>query len=174
MNQLFTSEGFSISPAFIIDQVFFFLWLIYLFGGCNGSFLLLLRFFSLAVESRGYSLLQGMVLGHSGSIVVVQGAQLPTGMLNLPGPVIKPVLPALTGRFLSTAPPGSPRLGLNGKHISVEDPGQSRQTMSKVCSDYCSVLPFSTLLFSTLLSQYCQIVHFLPHSWSVVFPTSAF
>lgn len=87
---------------------------------------------------------------------------------------IEPMSSALEGRFLSTAPPGSPRLGLNGKHISVEDPGQSRQTMSKVCSDYCSVLPFSTLLFSTLLSQYCQIVHFLPHSWSVVFPTSAF
>ena len=54
--------------------------LIYLFWGCIGSFLLLLRFFPLAVASRGYSLLQGMVLGYSGSVVVVQRAQLPTGM----------------------------------------------------------------------------------------------
>ena len=39
------------------------------------------------------------------------GAQLPTGMWNIPGPVIKPVLPALTGRFLSTAPPGKSQTG---------------------------------------------------------------
>ena len=36
------------------------------------------------------------------------GAQalLPWDMLNLPGPGIKPISPALAGRFLSTVPPG--------------------------------------------------------------------
>ena len=38
--------------------------------------------------------------------VVAQGLYLPLGMWNLPGPEIKPMCPALAGRFLSTAPPG--------------------------------------------------------------------
>ena len=33
-------------------------------------------------------------------------AQLLRGMWDLPGPGLKPVSPALTGRFLTTAPPG--------------------------------------------------------------------
>ena len=36
-------------------------------------------------------------------------AQLLHGMWNLPGPGIKPMTPALAGRFLSTAPPGKPK-----------------------------------------------------------------
>ena len=31
------------------------------------------------------------------------------GMWDLPGPVIKPMCPALAGRFLTTGPPGSPK-----------------------------------------------------------------
>ena len=35
-------------------------------------------------------------------------AELPCGMWNLPGSRIKPVAPALAGRFLITGPPGKP------------------------------------------------------------------
>ena len=37
---------------------------------------------------------------------MVQGAQLLHSMWDLPGPGIEPVLPALAGGFLTTAPPG--------------------------------------------------------------------
>ena len=33
---------------------------------------------------------------------------LPRGTWDLPGPGIEPVSPALTGRFLTTGPPGKP------------------------------------------------------------------
>ena len=39
------------------------------------------------------------------------GAQLLHSMWDLPGPGIKPVSPALTGRLLSTAPPGKSKIG---------------------------------------------------------------
>ena len=42
-------------------------------------------------------------LQHAGSVVVVHG--LSCSSACLPGPGIKPMSPALTGRFLSTAPP---------------------------------------------------------------------
>ena len=51
----------------------------------------------------------------TGSVVVAHGlcscgtqAQLLHGMWDLPGPGIEPVVPALAGRFLTTAPPGKP------------------------------------------------------------------
>ena len=37
-------------------------------------------------------------------------AQLLRGMWDLPGPGLKPMSPALAGRFLTTAPPGKPYL----------------------------------------------------------------
>ena len=43
------------------------------------------------------------------SVVVVHGLLL-CGMWDLPGPGLKPVSPALAGGFLTTAPPGKPRL----------------------------------------------------------------
>ena len=41
-------------------------------------------------------------------------AQLLHGMWDLPGPGLKPMSPALAGRFLTTVPPGKPCLLLNG------------------------------------------------------------
>ena len=41
-----------------------------------------------------------------GSVVVAHGPSCIHGMLNLPGPGVEPVSPALAGGFLSTAPPG--------------------------------------------------------------------
>ena len=55
---------------------------------------------SLVVEHR----LQMRRLSNCGS-----RAQLLRGMWDLPKPGLKPVSPALAGRFLTTAPPGKPR-----------------------------------------------------------------
>ena len=46
------------------------------------------------------------------------GASLPCSMWDLPGPGIKPVSPALAGRFLTTGPPGkSPESTLLMIHV---------------------------------------------------------
>ena len=48
--------------------------------------------------------------------------QLPRVMWNLPGPGIKPVFPALAGRFLTTGPPEKSSLSLYNElsyHSSV-------------------------------------------------------
>ena len=47
-------------------------------------------------------------LQSAGSVVAVQGGQLPRGTLDLPGSGIKLVSPALAGRFLTTESPGEP------------------------------------------------------------------
>ena len=41
-----------------------------------------------------------------GSVVVAHRSQFPHVMWNLPGPGIKPMCPALEGRFLTTGSPG--------------------------------------------------------------------
>ena len=46
--------------------------------------------------------------GMGTSVVVVQWAQLPCGMWDLPGPGIKPMSAALAGRFPTSGPPGKP------------------------------------------------------------------
>ena len=49
-------------------------------------------------------------------------AQLPSGMWDLPGPGIKPVAPALAGRFLTTGPPGKSLPSESClKHLSPEE-----------------------------------------------------
>ena len=73
----------------------------------------------------GFSCCGARALGAGASVVVVHGlsscgsqvlesrlsscgarAQLLCGMWDLPGPGLKPVSPTLTGRFLTTVPPG--------------------------------------------------------------------
>ena len=158
--------SFSISPSFIVKQVFFPLAYLFIYW-MHWVFFAFARVFSLAAASRGYSLLPSMVLGHSGSVVVVQGLSCPQAC----GIFLDQWSNLCCLHWQADSYPlhhqGSPRLALNGKHISVKDPGQSRQTMSEVCSHYCSVLPFSTLLFSSLLSQYCQINSAFPSSFLV-------
>ena len=68
--------SFSISPSFIVMQVFF--PLAYLFiCWMHWVFFAFAQVFSLAAASRGYSLLPSMVPGHWGSVVVVQGLSCP-------------------------------------------------------------------------------------------------
>ena len=43
-------------------------------------------------------------------------AQLLHGMWDLPGPGLKPVSPALAGRFLTTVPPGKPPISISYVH----------------------------------------------------------
>ena len=67
---------------------------------------------SLVVVMGGYHslwwllLLQSTGSGHGGASSWGAGAQFLCCMWHLPGPGFKPMSPALTGRFLSTAPPG--------------------------------------------------------------------
>ena len=98
------------SPFRLIDLLFIF--------GCTGSLLLSVGF-SLAAESRGYSLVMAQVshcsgfsccrawaLGCVGFSSYVTWAYLPRGMWDLPGPGTKPMSPSLAGRFLTTGPQG--------------------------------------------------------------------
>ena len=70
--------------------------------------------FSHVAVNRDYSLVvaRGLLTAVT-SLIAVHGlnsggarAQLPRGMWNLPGPEIKPMSPALAGRFLTTGPAG--------------------------------------------------------------------
>ena len=82
------------------------------FSSCNeqGLFFivvcrLLIVMASLVAEYRLWvNGLQQLQLG--GSIVVAHALQLFHNMWNLPRPGVRPVSPALSGRFLSTVPPG--------------------------------------------------------------------
>ena len=47
-------------------------------------------------------------LSSTGAVVVVHGLSLLWGMWDLPRPEVKPMSPALAGRFFSTEPPGKP------------------------------------------------------------------
>ena len=53
--------------------------------------------------------------GMQASVVVAQGPSCFMACGNLPGPGIKPVSPALQGKFLIPGPPGKPGLFLHGK-----------------------------------------------------------
>ena len=111
---------------------------IYLFiFGCIGSSLLHAGFLQLrratlhcgvqASHCRGFSCCGAQTLGARASIVVAHGlgccgsqalerrlsssgtqAQLLCSMWDLPRPGLKPMSPALAGRFLTTVPPGKP------------------------------------------------------------------
>ena len=66
-----------------------------------------------ASHCGGFSCCRAWALGARASVVVAHGlsscgarALLLRGMWDLPGPGIKPMSPALAGRFLITAPPG--------------------------------------------------------------------
>ena len=95
----------------------------FFFYGCTGS--LLLRGLSLVAASRGYSSLRCAGSRHAGFSICGTWAQqlwlaalehrlsscgtqaqLLLSMWDLPGAGIKPVSPALAGRFLTTEPPG--------------------------------------------------------------------
>ena len=54
--------------------------------------------------------LQAHGLQSSGSVVVVHGPSCSASTWDLPEPRLEPVLPALAGGFLITAPPGKPLL----------------------------------------------------------------
>ena len=78
---------------------------------CTGfslRWLLLLR--SMGSRRAGFSSCGTRALEHRLSCCGAR-AQLLHNMWDLPGPGIKPVSPALAGRFLSTAPPGKSRDG---------------------------------------------------------------
>ena len=101
---------------------FFFFWLCWVFVSVRGLFLV--------AASRGHSssrcaglslsrplLLQSTSSRRAGSVVVAHGPSCPAACGIFPG--LKPVSPALAGRFSTTAPPGKPILHfLNvGYHI---------------------------------------------------------
>ena len=120
-------ESPEISPRMYCQLIFF---LIHSFihsfiYGCVGSLLLLTDFLQLrragatlqcsarASHCNGFSCCGAWALGAQASVVVAcrlsscgARAQLLRGMWDLPGPGIKPMSPALAGRFLTTAPPG--------------------------------------------------------------------
>ena len=96
-----------------------------LFFGCTGSSLLRAGFLQLrragatlhggarASQCGGFSSCGAQALGSRASVVVAHRlsscgaqAQLLCGLWDLPGPGIEPVSPALTGRFLTSGPPG--------------------------------------------------------------------
>jgi len=43
-------------------------------------------------------------------------------MWDLPGPGIKPMSPALAGRFFTTEPPGKPQESFEGKRTNLKSP----------------------------------------------------
>ena len=73
---------------------------------------LLILVASLIVEHRLWGMwalvLAAVKLSSVGSVVMVHGLTCPAACGNLPGPGIKPVSPALAGRFLTSGAPGSP------------------------------------------------------------------
>ena len=85
----------------------------YLFNfDCTGS-LLLFGLFSSCSKQGPLSSCGPWLLIAVTSLIAVHGrnscgarVQLPRGMWNLPGPEIKPMSPALAGRFLTTGPAG--------------------------------------------------------------------
>ena len=115
--------------CFTMVQIFFFLiYLFYLFiFVCIGSSLLRAGFLQLwrvvatlhcgvwASHCGGLSCCRAQALGAWASVIVARRlsscgarAQLFHDMWDLPGPGLEPVLPALAGGFLTTAPPGKP------------------------------------------------------------------
>ena len=59
-----------------------------------------------ASHCSGFSSSGAQALGHEGFSNCGTWASLPHDIWNLSGPGIKPVFPALEGRFLTTGPPG--------------------------------------------------------------------
>ena len=109
----------------VLILFFIFIYLFIFIFGCVGSSLLHLGFLQLqrvgatlrcgarASPYGGFSCCAVWALGMRASVVVAHElsscgawAQLLRGMWDLPGPGLKPMSPALAGRFLSTAPPG--------------------------------------------------------------------
>ena len=78
-------------------------------------------------------------------------AQLLHGMWDLPGPGLEPVSPALAGRFLPSAPPGKPLLGILKQHwfhfVDFQKAATSQRSLSMFC------LPLPTSFISSLLSD---------------------
>ena len=58
----------------------------------------------------GFSYWRAPGLGHVGSLVTVHRLGCPHHMWNLPGSGIKPMSPALAGRFLTAGPPGKSKI----------------------------------------------------------------
>ena len=121
-----TNNGSSdrLCPFFFIF-LFFIIYFIYLFW-LRWVFVAVCGL-SLVAASGGFSCCGAWALGARASVVVLHGlsscgsralerrlsscgaqAYLLRGMWDLPGPGLEPVSPALTGRFLTTAPPGKP------------------------------------------------------------------
>ena len=114
--------------------LFIYFWLCWIFVAVCGLSLVAaseatLRFGVRASHCSGFSCCGAWALGAWASVVVVRRlsscgsgalecrlsgcgarASLLRGMWDLPRPGIKPVSPALAGGFLTTAPPGSPRI----------------------------------------------------------------
>ena len=96
------------SNRFFLINLFF--WLRWVFVAVRGL--------SFQLGRAGATLRCGLSLRSVASLVVEHGlqacrlsscgsrAQLLCGMWDLPGPGLKPVFPALAGRFLTTVPPG--------------------------------------------------------------------
>ena len=88
------------------NQINFLILFIFIFA-CARPLLLFAGFLQLGFLqpplSRGYSAAPGLLPAGT-SLAEVH--ELLQGMWNLPGPGIKSMSPGLTGRFLSTTPPG--------------------------------------------------------------------
>ena len=101
---------FGMSSGYMVivlqNQINFLILFIFIFA-CARPLLLFAGFLQLGFLqpplSRGYSAAPGLLPAGT-SLAEVH--ELLQGMWNLPGPGIKSMSPALTGRFLSTTPPG--------------------------------------------------------------------
>ena len=127
-------QSMSTVHAILFFTIFYFLnkfiyFYLFIGFGCIGSSWLRARF-SLVVASRAYSslwcagfslqwllLLQSTGSRVQASVVVAHRlsscgswALLLHGMWDLPGPGLKPISPALAGKFLTTVPPGKPSI----------------------------------------------------------------
>ena len=118
-------------------------WLRWVFVAVRGLSLVVVSGGYSSLRCTGFSCCRARALGTQASVVAARGlsscglraveyrlsscgaqAQLLCGMWDLPGPGLKPMSPALAGRFLTTAPPGkSPNIIffslLGFHHVSV-------------------------------------------------------
>ena len=93
------------------------------FSSCGG--------WGLLSSCGGFSCCRTWTLERGFSSFDAQAYQVPCGMWNLPGPGIKPMSPALAGRFLTSGPPGkssSVPLCLSGKKKLVSTESEQHHT----------------------------------------------
>ena len=136
--KLFRNFGTHFSFFFLKKILFIYLWLRWVFvAACGLSLIAMsgegatLHCNAQASYCSGFSCCGAWALGARASVVVARGlsscgswalecrlsscgaqSQLPCSMWDLPGPGIEPLSPALAGGFLTTVPPGKPRVNI--------------------------------------------------------------